>query len=247
MYSYVDDGTDITRSEQITLMPISSTNILFDENDENIIDENPYHSRRYSYGSGWGMFVAPNIEDRAIQVRNAWLSVTETPSYSLGASIHSRKRATLQVLFTWRNPNPSVSIKYLSNDGNLPEVPSESMELSCYIDGFRIVQYTNGEIKAEFCIAFSYGSMSYLCWKSYTEFAEYYKTLHLIHHKIKPMFPNTLRDWDALQSRKKWYRCLSVPYLKEKSILIGRVVQSSLLESPTPGLLLEFLQHPNRR
>jgi hypothetical protein len=203
-------------------------------------DEEPNRTRRYSYGSGWGMFVTPNDEDRAAQVRNAWLTMTETPSYSYGTSTHTKKHSTSQVLFSWRNPSPSVSIKHLSNNGN---IPSESMELSCYIDGFRIVQYSNGEIKAEFCLSFSYGSMSYLSWKSYTEFKEYCQTIHLIHHNIKPMFPNTLQDWEALRSRKKWYRCLSVPYLKEKSILIGRVVQSSLLESPTPGLLLEFLRH----
>jgi hypothetical protein len=209
--------------------------------------ENPSESeerpRKYSYGSGWGMFVPTNFGDRSIQVRNAWLSVTETSSYSFGISNYSARPLVSTILFQWRNPNPSISIKYLSNDGNLPDVPSESMELSCYVDGFRISQYSNGEIKAEFCLAFSYGSRSYLSWKSYSEFKEYYKTIHLIHHQIKPIFPNTIRDWETLQSRKKWFRCLSISYLKEKSIHLGRVVQSSLLECPTPGLLLEFVQY----
>jgi hypothetical protein len=188
------------------------------------------------YGSGWGMF---HIEDRANQIRQAWLAITEQPSYSYGTSPHSRHHPTSEVLFAWRDPSPSVSIKHVSDDDGL----SESIELSCSIDGFRIVQKTNGEIKAEFCIAFAYGSISYLSWKSYTEFAAYYQTIHLIHHQIKPLFPLTIRHWETLQSRKKWFRCLSVRYLIAKSILIGRVVQSSLLESPTPGLLLEFLHH----
>jgi hypothetical protein len=224
--------SDIVQRREVPI--VEAQNVRLDEESR---------ARRYSYGSGWGMFVTPNEENLAAQVRSAWITLTETPSYSYGASAHTKKHSTSEVLHIWRNPSPSVSIKHLSNDGSLPDVPSDSMELSCFIDGFRIVQYSNGEIKAEFCLYFSYGSLSYYSWKSYTEFAEYYQTIHLIHHNIKPMFSHTLRDWETLQSRKKWYRCLDVPYLKEKSILIGRVVQSSLLESPTPGLLLEFLNH----
>jgi hypothetical protein len=202
-------------------------------------EERKFNAQLYpQYGSGWGMF---NIENRSLQVRQAWLTLTDRPSYAFGASVHSRHHTTSEILFTWRDPSPSVSIKHVSDDEEAGL--SESMELSCYLDGFRIVQKTNGELKAEFCVAFSYGSISYMSWKSYTDFAAYYQTIHLIHHQIKPLFPTTIREWETLQSRKKWFRCFSVRYLIEKSILIGRVVQSSLLESPTPGLLLEFLHH----
>lgn len=202
-------------------------------------EDSPYRSRRFSYGSGWGMF--ENDIDRSVEVRSVWLNMIGTPTYSYGKSVYKKDHETIKVLFHWKNPSPSVSFKHLSNDGNLPDVPSESMELSCYLDGFHIVQYSNGEIKAEYCLCFSYGSISYLSYKSYTQFAKYFETIRLIHLNIKPLFTKTLQEWETLQNRKKWYRCLAIPYLKEKCILIGRVVQLSLMESPTPGLLLDFL------
>jgi hypothetical protein len=203
----------------------------------------PSRSRQHSFGSNsWGMFALTNFQDQAVEVRNAWLALAENPSYAYGQR-RRNNHGPVNVIYQWSNPSPSVSMKHLSSDGNLPDIPSDSMELSCYVDGFRIAQYLSGEIKAEFCLAFSYGSRSYLSWKSYTEIEQYYKTLYIVHTKIKPIFPKTLREWEDLQARKKWYRGLDVPYLKEKSIYIGRVIQSSLMECPTPGLLLEFLNH----
>jgi hypothetical protein len=89
---------------------------------------------------------------------------------------------------------------------------------------------------------FAYGSRSFLNWKSYTEFREYLEILSDV-HKVQPVFPKTLARWNELRNEMKWGRCLSVPYLIKKSIMLSLVAQSSFLESPTPALLFEFVQH----
>ena len=167
--------------------------------------------------------------------------MTESSSDDYGLSSHKKK--LIKVLYQWRNPSPSISIRHVANDDALfSDIPGDTLEISCYMDGFRLVQYT-GEIKAEFCLMFCYGSRSYMSWKSYSEYREYYRAIHHIHTQIKPLFTQTIKDWADLQTRKKWFRCLSPHYLVEKCIYLGRFVQSSLLECPTPGLLLEFVQH----
>jgi hypothetical protein len=195
-----------------------------------------------SQSSGmWGMFDTENYAQQSHIIRNAWISLTENSSYELALS--TRKKKLLNVLYQWRNPSPSISVRHVANsDDNSGTLPGDNLEMSCFIDGFRIVQYP-AEIKAEFCIVFCYGSRSYMIWKSYSQFHEYYKTIYDIHCRIKPIFSQTMVDWADVQARKKWFRCLSYRYLVEKSILLGRFMQSSLLESPTPGLLLEFVQH----
>mmetsp|Transcript_22111 Transcript_22111/g.32210 ORF Transcript_22111/g.32210 Transcript_22111/m.32210 type:complete len:209 (-) Transcript_22111:188-814(-) len=189
----------------------------------------------------WGMFVTESFEEKSVNIRNAWLAVTHPPSVEPSNNI-----TVVDVLYRWRNPNPSVSVKYMLSSDDAPLAHGDSMGLSCCVDGFRIVHYSTGEIKAEYCLIFSYGSITYVKWKSYSDFEEYVAGLHFIHHNIKPLFTQTMKDWKDVQTIKKWFRCLSVPYLRRKSIYIGKVIQSSLHECPTPGLLLEFVQF-NRR
>ena len=192
--------------------------------------------------SMWGMFDTENLEQRSVDVRNAWISLTENSTfYNLSTPLYQKK--LVSVLYEWRNTSPSMSVRHVANTDNASDTPANTLEMSCCVDGFRIVQYT-GEIKAEFCLIFCYGSLSYRSYKSYTQFSEYYNTIRDIHCCIKPIFAQTLRDWEDLQTRKKWLRCLSPRYLVEKSIYLGRFMQSSLFECPTPGLLLEFVQHP---
>ena len=94
----------------------------------------------------------------------------------------------------------------------------------------------------EYCLIFAYGSRSFLNWKSYTEFNEYLRIVKEV-NSVQPLFPQTLSLWQQLQVERKWGRCLSVPYLIKKSVLLSHVAQASFLESPTPALLFEFVQH----
>lgn len=207
-------------------------------------DKSPTRSKALvSQSSGmWGMFDTENYAQQSHIIRNAWIALTENSSYDEYA-LSTRKKKVINVLYRWRNPSPSISVRHIgSSDESNGSFSGDSLEMSCLIDGFRIVQYPS-EIKAEFCIVFCYGSRSYNIWRSYTQFREYYNTIYDIHWRVKPIFGQTLQDWADVQTRKKWFRCLSYRYLVEKSILLGRFMQSSLLESPTPGLLLEFVQH----
>lgn len=201
----------------------------------------------------WGMFMAVDFDDEdscdsgsgsgvKMSVRDAWQQITSTLGRHHYGVIPMHKRSKVkECLIKWRNPNPSVSIKHISNAINV-EFNGDALESSCYVDGFRIVQNCRGEIFAEFCLVFAYGSRSFLNWKSYTEFREYLEILSDV-HKVQPVFPKTLARWNELRNEMKWGRCLSVPYLIKKSIMLSLVAQSSFLESPTPALLFEFVQH----
>lgn len=177
-----------------------------------------------------------------MSVRDAWQLITSNIGRHHYGDIPMYKRNKIKkCLIKWRNPNPSISVKHISN-AITPEFNGDAMESSCFIDGFRIVQNYCGDIFAEYCLIFAYGSRSFLNWKSYTEFHEYIKILKDV-HSVQPVFSQTLARWEAVEKEKKWGRCLSVPYLIQKSILLSLVAQSSFLESPTPALLFEFVQH----
>ena len=144
------------------------------------------------------------------------------------------------ILFKWRNPNPSMTLKC---SGSSMDEPSESIELriSCCIGGYRTVQLSCGSIRAEFQFIFSYGSKSFNCYKPFTEFRKLHKIISHV-HKSNFSFPKAIQEWNRLRSRQKWHRCLSVVYLIEKSVLLGRYMQALLMESDSPGLLLYFVQ-----
>ena len=79
------------------------------------------------------------------------------------------------ILFRWRNPNPSVSLK-CGSSFDMTNMGSGSFELSisCCIAGYRTVQLRCGSVRAEFQFILSYGSRTFNCWKRFTEF----KKLH---------------------------------------------------------------------
>lgn len=207
-----------------------------------------YHRQRRE---SWGMFMSEEDDDgdddaqdgsTRMSVRDAWQLITSNLGrHNYGVIPHKRSKVK-QCLIKWRNPNPSVSVKHISNALSAEFSGHNALESSCFVDGFRIVQSFSGEVFAEFCLIFAYGSRSFLNWKSYSEFSEYLKILRDV-HSVQPVFPQTLGHWEELQKQKKWSRCLSVPYLIKKSILLSLVAQSSFLECPTPALLLEFVQH----
>jgi len=228
--------------------------------DEEFLDQHDDYFSQQDYstrdGSGGGSLgssvrgagerAGGTARTKKMTVRDAWQLITSNLGrHNYGVTPAHERSEVQHVIFTWHNPNPSVSIKHIANTVTSEDdshFNCDVLESSCYVDGFRIVQNRSGEIFAEFCLVFAYGSRSFLNWKSYTEFNEYIKILKELHSK-KPLFPQTLECWEALQAMKRWTRCLSVSYLIEKSSLLSRVAESSFLESPTPALLLEFVQH----
>ena len=179
-------------------------------------------------------------------VRDAWLNVT---SKRISNTTNNNKKTSnhnIEVLNLWVNPSPEVSMKLSSGDDL--RLLANSMSMSCCVSGFRIIQnIDNGDISAEFLTIFCYGSMSYQCWKSCAEFDELYKVVSHIHSLDRKMFGDTVDTWHQIQSYESWIRCLRVPYLIEKSIALGSFMQALFNESPTPGLLLYFVQNPNFR
>lgn len=148
------------------------------------------------------------------------------------------------VLYSWNNPNPSLSLKLSSN--TLKDSLSYGLKISSCVSGIRIRQYNSGVIRAEFNYIFCYGSSSYSSWKSYSEFKELAEIITKINNRRSKNlnFAQTLRHWQLLEDNKRWFRCLNISYLVKKSLLLGQFMESLLMESPSPGLILAFV-HTN--
>lgn len=168
-------------------------------------------------------------------------------------SNHHHKNGSLDpkryssVLASWINPTPEVSMKLSSQDALNESVNLSSMSMSCCISGFRIVQYTDGECGAEFLVIFCYGSRTFSSWKTGQEFCELADVVHHIHEEFAIVFPQTCETWELVRSHSRAMRCLRVPYLIEKCVALGSFLQCLFNESPTPGLLLCFVQNQNFR
>lgn len=211
----------------------------------------------------------------------------------------------VNVLTTWINPSPEVSLKLA---GSSTGVQHLSMSMSCCVSGFRIVQLPDGDCCAQYCVVYCYGSVTHSCWKTFQEFNELAKVVDYIHRlsaerrrlylqqqqmlletssvdatiprsqydlsnnyqgslaknskrkanyvdravqdlsrssSIDILFEKTIELWQHLRSHTKQTRCLRASYLIEKSIALGSFLQSLFSESPTPGLLLCFIQTKN--
>jgi hypothetical protein len=116
------------------------------------------------------------------------------------------------------------------------------MSISSCINGFRIRQHTSGEINAEFHFIFCYGSRSYSSWKQYSDFKYLADLIKSTAKFVQADFKNSIAAWKLLESRKRWFKSLSVKYLIEKSIYLGRFVEAVMLESPNPAIILCFLK-----
>jgi len=171
------------------------------------------------------------------EMRNAWMNVISQVS----SNQHSPKTVQpIHILHEWHNPQPSLSLKLSSND--VTKSASYGVSISSCVSGFRICQYSSGEIRAEFHFVFSYGSMSYMAWKPYGEFKKLADILKSLNNG-KSIFTQTLKEWQFLTEKKRWFRCLDIKYLIEKSIYLGRFMESLLHECPTPGIILVFVKN----
>lgn len=168
-------------------------------------------------------------------VREAWVNLVS----EISPRKSRRSKNPVSILYSWNNPNPSVSMK-MSSAGK----SRYGMNISSCVSGIRICQYQSGDIRAEFNLIFCYGSVSYCSWKSYSEFSNLAQIVEHMHEHVHPIFPDTMKCWKLVVAKKRWFRCLNVLYLIEKSILLGRFIENLLHESPSPGLLLCFVQNP---
>lgn len=168
-------------------------------------------------------------------LRSAWMDVVKQVS-----SDAEKVLQPTQILNEWHNPQPSLSLKLSSNE--ILNAANYGVRISSCVSGFRICQYPSGEIRAEFHFVFCYGSMSYMTWKPYGEFKKLAEIVTKVHNDRTP-FDKSLKEWQFLTEKKRWFRCLNIKYLIEKSIYLGRFMESLLHESPTPGLILAFVQN----
>jgi len=197
----------------------------------------------------WDKTVVKVVEDStpdffAVPIRN--LSFAS----SNGISNSSNQNDASKILSSWNNPNPSISMKLAYSSSDVACGYQMGINISCCVNGFRISQFPNGEVKAEYNFVFCYGSRSYSSWKQYSDFkclSEIISTVQSKHLAAEPfntlpVFSQSVHAWQYLEGRKKWYKCLNVRYLIEKSIYLGRFMEAVLLESPNPGLILYFVQ-----
>ena len=266
-----------TREKTVTadgflFVPIlSDSSMVYDASLENVqkvvgtVEENVNASRDNS-GNPWGWFSTESIDEKE-QVsrdnRDSWfhnvnaIDRPRLPGNSAGDKIDEEWP---KVLFQWKNPNPSISLRCSGSNLNLHGFSSSfDMRLSVAIGGYRTVQSSDGEINAEFQFIFCYGSRTFNSWKRFREFKKLHQIVKYAHKNYflqndadldeqyfeirrASRFPKSMEAWSILQSRQKWIKCLSVVYLIEKSVFLGRFVQALLLESESPGLLVYFSQ-----
>merc|ERR1711871_1776412 len=109
------------------------------------------------------------------------------------------------------------------------------IQLSGCINGFRIRRddsYGMGPC-AEFNFIFSYGSQTFNAWKRFSEFEKLQSIVRYFHddENHPRSFAMTCKRWEEIKSKQRWFRDLSISYLIEKSIYLGRYIQSLLIES----------------
>ena len=170
---------------------------------------------------------------------NAWIhAVTEISLEPRGSQHHTKPS---DIIFVWNNPFPSLSVKASSSD-----ITRQLMTpISGCVGGLRLCQYSCGEIRIEFNFIFCYGSRSYSCWKSYSEFKKLFVIVKTMQERGSThSFSATINAWQNMLARKKWFRCYEIKYLIQKSILLGRFMEALLHEAPSPGLILSFVQSP---
>jgi hypothetical protein len=125
----------------------------------------------------WGFF---NEDDEKIDnktIRRTWLDKFSRDKSKSPSKMYSKYNSVNRILFKWSNLNPSLSIKLSSKEVDF----MNSLNISVCIAGYRLVQLSSGEIKAEFHLLFCYGSVSYSSWKTFSEFNELAKIIKQIH------------------------------------------------------------------
>ena len=208
---------------------------------------------------GWGFFedeyeASSKNKTTNYEIRDAWfklsMSLAKSPSinsFTRGLrKLNSKYTSDVDaILNVWINPNPELSIKAFVVEEDIKLSTIEHMNMSCCVSGFRIVQLKSGEIVAQYHCVFCYGSRTYSAWKFPSEFKELSSILTYMNSIDETMFADTLRIWKLIETYEKWYVCMRAPYLIEKSIALGSFIQSLFTESPTPGLMICFIQNEN--
>ena len=148
------------------------------------------------------------------------------------------------VIVQWVNPNPSMSLTSSKSSTSCPLSSSglggDEMQISGCISGFRINRSKLGTMHAEFHYVFCYGSETFISWKRFGEFEKLHQIIRHFHDGGYRDFSKAVQQWNNIKDKQKSYRCLSVLYLIEKSVYLGRYIQDVLIESEGPGLLLMF-------
>lgn len=250
---------------------LSDPNIVYDASLESIqqvvvtVGGNSDADRDNS-GDPWGWFNTESVDEKeqvSRDVRDSWFNNANSigrPRLPGNSTQDQNDLEWPRVLFLWKNPNPSMSCRCSSSNLNLHGFSSSfDMRLSVAIGGYRTIQSPDGEINAEFQFIFCYGSRTFNCWKRFREFKKLHQIVKYAHknyflhdgveldeHRFEmhgaSRFPKSMEAWDILKSRQKWTKCLSVVYLIEKSVFLGRFMQALLMESESPGLLVYFSQ-----
>lgn len=192
------------------------------------------------------------------EIRDAWLQLSYNMSSSSNPNKFNSEKVKSEsklkkdepygpgiesILNVWINPNPELSIKSFVVEEDSPFTSVDYMNMSSCVSGFRIVQLNTGECIAQYNCIFCYGSRTFSSWKSPNEFKALASVVKYVHSLDDSMFPETLHIWKLIETYEKWYLCLRAPYLIEKSIALGSFVQSFFAESPTPGLMICFIEH----
>lgn len=200
--------------------------------------ENPEDEDVWGWFPGTSTLAADTAKLRDA-VRNAWFEATYQKRRCYKCSKKKMCVRPGKVLFEWNNPNPSEAVKSYQHD----EASATTMAITSSIGGFRIIDHC-GNIRVEFMLLFSYGSVTYMAWKYYSEFAALYEVINHIHKTVAPLFYEALAQWEFyIKSKKRWFRSFSVPYLIEKSVYMGKFIQAVLYETSSPGLLIDFVQN----
>ena len=232
---------------------ISETSFASSSSDSLSVNENSMYNSILdeTSTSGWGFFEEADVSTHGLssvvgkENREVWnhlasklIRKNNFPNHSLG------KNEGYDILFDWTNSSPSQGMR-LTDMNNI----RSAMDLSCCVSGFRICQLKEtGEIKALFHFTFNYGSRSFNSYRSFSEFQELANIISYINANVNVKgsvlkggcFRKSLTVWHHILRTKQFFRNLSVVYLIEKSILIGKFMESILFECPNPALLLCF-------
>ena len=140
------------------------------------------------------------------------------------------------IVSEWENPLPTRASKQFIH------ISEPAITIYISVAGFRVVN-RSGKNRVEFNVLFHDGDILYAASKCFSEFLELYKIISCCHN-ISPSYGRSVEEWVTyVKSKKKWLRCLDTDYLIEKSNAMGRFLHAVLLESPSPGLLFEFIQN----
>lgn len=111
--------------------------------------------------------------------------------------------------------------------------------LALGVGGFRIVQTGSGNQHAEYHIIVCIDAETHVAWRRYSQFAALMEAACAAHGDSQ--LPQTWAAWAALERRRKWRRCLNVPYLAGKLAGLEAFLQALVAELASPALLLRFV------